>query len=276
MSALRSPLRRVGGKFASAERIINAFPDPSLYKLYCEPCGGAGHVFLARPRYHHAEVFSDLENNLITFWLQAQGNAAELEQRLLSLPYSRALYYQWYRSLFDGTELSDLERAVRYFYVLRGTGTGWIRRSPVGWNCLPSSARSFNSAIDLLSAIQERMRGVVIDNRDVLATIRRYDDESTLFYLDPPYIENEEYYEVCLKNGFPHEELAALLQEVKGYVSLSYYEHSNLEHWYPSPKWRRTRWTQRKNSDIQTGQSGQGQELLLTNYDPPVLEPTLW
>jgi site-specific DNA-adenine methylase len=36
MNTLRSPLKRIGGKSAAAERIIAAFPPPNTYKTFVE------------------------------------------------------------------------------------------------------------------------------------------------------------------------------------------------------------------------------------------------
>ncbi len=43
---ISSPLKWIGGKAASAQRIIAAFPSPNSYDVYVEPCGGAAHVLL--------------------------------------------------------------------------------------------------------------------------------------------------------------------------------------------------------------------------------------
>ncbi len=273
-TVLRSPIKRVGGKAASASRIVAAFPKAESYKTYCEPCCGALHVLLKKPYdERHEEVVNDLDNNLITFWEQMLLNAQAIHERMESLPYARALYYKYYRSLFDGSEMDDLERACRYFYALRGTGTGWLRRSPVGWNHQGKAVRAFRSALEVFEVVQERLKYVAIDNRDVLATVKRYDSPTTFFYFDTPYMGVEQYYEAS-KKGFPHEKLATLLQTVKGQVAFSCYPHPEIDRWYPVDKWRRMTWEQAKSSDIQGEAQATATELLLMNYPEPA--PSLW
>jgi site-specific DNA-adenine methylase len=58
--AARSPLKRIGGKFSAAARIVAAFPDALAYGAYHEPCAGACHVLLAKPAYGHEEIINDL------------------------------------------------------------------------------------------------------------------------------------------------------------------------------------------------------------------------
>lgn len=271
---LRSPIKRIGGKSASAERIVKAFPPASSYKTYVEPCCGALHVLLCKPYdKRHEEIICDLDDNLITFWQQMLENGQAIAERMDSLPYSRKLYYDYYRSLFNGTEMSDFERACRYFYALRGTGTGWLRRSPVGWNYYGQGARTFRSALEVFALVQERLRYVSIDNRDIVSTIRRTDGIDTFTYIDTPYLGAESYYEAS-KKGFPHAEVAKLLNAAKGKVAFSCYPHPLIDEWYPEHKWRRMTWTQPKSSDIQSESQATATEMLLMNY--PAEAATLW
>src|SRR5690242_15379790 len=98
-----SPLPWIGGKHYSARRIVDAFPSPGDYDTYVEPFGGAASVLLARPVIKgHAEAFNDSNHDLVNFWMQCRDHAEDLEARLSSLPYSRALYYQYHSRLYGG------------------------------------------------------------------------------------------------------------------------------------------------------------------------------
>jgi len=239
MTPVSSPLKRIGGKHALGQ---------------------------------HDEMLNDLDDNLITFWQMMREHGQEMQAALEGLLYSRALYYEYYRSLFNGTPLEPLERALRWFYCLRSTGTGWLRKSPVGWNCLPKNVSSYHTALALFEQVQVRLKDVLIDNRDVLATIRRYDSPRTLFYIDPPYVGAEGYYEPS-KKGFPHAELAALLQTIQGRAAVSYYPHPQIDQLYRD--WRRISWQRHKWSQIQleTREEDMATEMLLCNYPEPV---SLW
>jgi DNA adenine methylase len=114
--------------------------------------------------------------------------------------------------------------------------------------------------------VQERLKFVAIDNRDVLATIRRYDSPQTLFYIDPPYINAEMYYEASRYDGFPHEAMARELNNARGLVALSYYPHPSIDRLYPMDKWRRISWQQPKSSDLKSEEMAVATELLLCNY----------
>jgi DNA adenine methylase len=277
--SVRSPLKWIGGKFASAPRIVANFPACDTYDTYLEPCGGAAHVLMYKPQWGHREIYNDLNDDLCNFWLQVQHHADALAERLQGLPYSRKLYYDYHVRLFDGSEIDPLERAVMWFYVLRSTGTGWLRESPGGWNNSMSNAAAYRSVLTCFEQVQQRFTHprVMIDNRDVERALEEYDSSTTLHYVDPPYIGAEYYYQAGvrkkLKKPFDHRRLAALLNQVEGYVILSYYPHPDLDAWYPASRWRRLTWQQPKSCSLASEEIQMATEMLLCNYAAPA--PTI-
>jgi DNA adenine methylase len=85
------------------------------------------------------------------------------------------------------------------------------------WSALPAHLDSFI----------ERLRGVVIENRDACAMMRQHDSAETLFYVDPPYVavtrDAGPDYAFEMTEG-DHEKLAECLHSLKGMVMLSGYE----------------------------------------------------
>jgi DNA adenine methylase len=79
---------------------------------------------------------------------------------------------------------------------------------------------------DCLIAIIDRLRGVVIENRDALEVLEIHDTPDTLHYVDPPYLPEtrdpgEDYrHEMTVEQ---HVKLSELLQVLKGQVILSGY-----------------------------------------------------
>jgi DNA adenine methylase len=212
-----------------------------------------------------------------------QGHADELARLLQALPYSRKLYYEFHVRLFNGSEIDQLERAAMWFYVLRGSATGWFRESPVGWNNSLSNAVAYRSVLELFTQVQARLTHprVIIDNREVERALEEYDSPTTLHYVDPPYIGAEYYYQAGVskhtKKPFDHGRLADILNAAKGYVALSYYPHPDLDAWYPQQTWRRLTWQVQKVSAIHDEVKSQVQtatEMLLMNY--PAASASLW
>jgi hypothetical protein len=119
-----SPLKWIGGKHASARRILAAFPPAHTYGTYHEPCGGAAHVLMLKPTWGHREIYNDLNDDLCNFWRMVQDHADELVERLQALPYSRKLYYYQVgvhthaRKRFDHERLAALLNAARGYVAL--------------------------------------------------------------------------------------------------------------------------------------------------------------
>ncbi len=281
-----SPLKIMGGKSASAERIVAAFPNPSTYDYYIEPCGGAAHVMLRKPLCHHKEIYNDLDDLLVNFWMQLQAHPVQLREMVCALPYSRKMYYDFYHSLYGtkdtlpDTTLSDIDKAVRWFYSLRGNMTGYMRQSTPGWTTLHQDA--LKSVTNLFESVQRRFDRVAIDNRDAIETVKRYARQKwrILFYVDTPYMGTEHYYSAS-RHGFDHAGMAQTLNSLLSetpriQIAFSCYPHPLIDEWYPVEKWRRITWQQHKPSNVSENSTELdiATELLLCNYDEPVA--SLW
>ncbi len=277
---IRSPLPWVGGKYYSASRILEAFPSSKRYDAYVDLFGGAAHVLRRKPlSRNHVEVYNDINSDLVNFWIQCRDHAKELEAYCRTLPYSRELYYQYHASLYAGDEcLEPLERAVRWFYVLRSSFTGWERASSApGWSgsIKKNDAYAYRSALDLFLPLQERFQHVLIDHRDFEPVFHSYNHPQTLFYIDPPYLDVEGYYQhpFTLED---HKRLASLLNGSSALIVLSYYPHPLLETLYPASKWRRITWTTIKHSQRTRAQREKATEMVLCNYPSTTTALSLW
>jgi DNA adenine methylase len=279
----------MGGKHAMAPFILDTFPPKESYDLYCEPFMGGCHVIAQKPAWKHYEVINDLNGDLVNFWLQLRDHADALAARLNTLPYSRQLHYDYHHSLFDGTELEPLERAVRWFYVLQSSFSAHLKSTSVGWRNGPRNSRqagaamsgqphAFHTALALFEVVATRFHSVEIDNRDFEKVIKQHQSPRTLFYVDPPYLEVADYYkQTRAPFGLSdHERLAAALRATPAYVVLSYYDHPLLEDWYPRSAWRRVTWQTFKHSQRTKTTHDVATEVLLCNYPASVVSVPLW
>jgi DNA adenine methylase len=259
----RSPLIWFGGKSKYAEHIISHFPK---HRKYVEPFGGAAHVIAQKPRVTH-EVYNDIDGIVVNFIMQNREDPERMRNACESLPYSRSLFEKWKR---EPLPIEPFERAVRWFYLNRSAiGKGNAEQVPqTGWRHSTVSGQSpangYQTACHLLDGFAERMRGVMIENTDFRTIITKYDDEHTLFYVDPPYVGRERYY----AGGFTeqdHRDLAALLQDVRGKVVISYYSDPLIDELYGN--WWKEIFEAHKQVVGGEGLGRETEELLLMNYD---------
>ena len=230
----RPLLRYHGGKWLIAPWIISFIPR---HLTYVEPYGGGASVLLRKGRSHE-EIYNDLDGDIVNLFRVARDNGEELKRQIILSPYSREEYLLAYKPTDDPIERAR-RTIVRAFQGRAPTGaTGKIseegsiatgfRASSQG--CGKTPARVWASYPDTFNAVIERLRGVVIENRDAIEVIDQHDSVSTFFYIDPPYLfsvrdTGTDYrYEMTDEE---HIRLARKLHEVEGSVILSGY-HSDL------------------------------------------------
>ncbi|GIO02983.1 DNA methyltransferase [Brevibacillus halotolerans] len=262
----RSPLIWFGGKGKVANHIISRMP---FHTCYVELFGGVAHVIAQKAPITN-EVYNDIDGEVVNFLLMARNKPKLLREACESLPYSRMLYEKWKR---EKPPADDFERAVRFFYVNRSgiakgnsdsafsTDTGWRHSKE------HNTARTYQSACRIIESFAERMKTVMIDNRDFRDVAMVYDSPTTLFYVDPPYIGREKYYALTDDDRkHPeqlHRDLADIMNTIQGKAIISYYDDPLLDELYPN--WRRE--TFKSARQVVNGSNNIAEELLLMNFD---------
>lgn len=203
----------IGGKKLLRKTIMNKFPEAHTYDRYIEVFGGAGWVLFGKEPGRHLEVFNDIDSNLINLYRCIKYHCEALQKELDWLLISREQFFDSKNQL-DTRGLTDIQRAARYFLLIK-ISFGADRRT------FGTNKKNLSNSIEYLPEIKERLKNVVIENRDFETLIKVYDRPQALFYLDPPYVGTERYYD----SGFgedDHRRLNAVLKGIKGKFILSY------------------------------------------------------
>ncbi len=212
---MRSFIGWIGGKSHLKNQIISLIPSDC--NRYIEVCGGAGWVLFGKGKIKgQMEVFNDIDGDLINLYRQIKYNCSALQNEIDWLQ-SRKLFNTYRYEIENGIELSDLQRAARYLYLIR-CSFGSNR------NSFATATKRICNIIDALPAYKERLKEVIIENRDFENLIKTYDRPSALFYIDPPYVESEGYYnkKYVSFNKDDHLRLNSVLKGIKGRFILSY------------------------------------------------------
>jgi DNA adenine methylase len=251
---MRSPISLTGSKHHQAPWIINNFPN---HEIYVEVFGGGAHVLTQKSKSKN-EIYNDINDNLVNFLMVARKKPEELYRACDSLPVSRSLFEKW---KWDDWPDDKLERAVRWFYVMRQS-FGGLQQHKSGWKASKTRnvASAYHNSAKLIKLIGKRFKNVAIENDDFRGIIARYDSSETLFYCDPPYIGKEHYYRGKFSKE-DHEYLSALLNDIKGKAVVSYYECQILDELYAG--WQRDN---RKFVKYAGTEREFGNEVLLMNY----------
>ncbi len=212
----------IGGKKLLRKNIIAQFPEKGFGR-YIEVFGGAGWVLFGKEIGKELEVFNDIDSNLINLYRCIKYHREELQKELKWLGISREQFFD-NKSQLETRGLTDIQRAARYFHIIK-VSFGSDRRS-FGMN-----KKNLSASIDYLTEVQERLKNVIIENKDFEDLIRVYDRPDALFYLDPPYHGTEKYYDSDFKQE-EHIRLNRVLRGVEGYFILSYNDDDFIRELY--------------------------------------------
>ena len=197
---MKSPIRYYGGKGGMYKNILFHFP-PFIYSdkkccnngdlpIYIEAYGGSASLLFHKEKTP-IEIYNDLEINVYNlFNVLSKKESYEKFKELCDLSiYSRKLFDEYIISLRID-ELNEIERAFRFYYVNRVAYNG-----VGGFSCIVNAVRrnmsksisDMLSSIDCLDKIHQRLSSVIIENKNAIELIRKYDQKNVFFYLDPPY-----------------------------------------------------------------------------------------
>jgi DNA adenine methylase len=190
-------------------------------------------VLLRKPRAY-AEIFNDLNSEVVNLFKVARDNEANLRRLVELTPYSRE---EW--NLSHEPVDNALEKARRFLvrsHMSHGS-SGVCSRSRSGFRGSAVRKGSCPSHDwirypEALSLISERLQGVIVENKNAIELVKYHDSTQTLIYADPPYVHSTRtWFTAQYKSAYSHEMcdsdhvvLADVLKSVKGFVVLSGYE----------------------------------------------------
>ena len=235
MELVDKPLIRYhGAKFRLAPWIIAQMPN---HTCYTEVYGGAAGVLLQKPRAY-AEVYNDLDGDIVNLFKVVRNSKkrAELIEQLILTPYSREDFESAWQL---GEDDSEVERARKTIIRAQmGFGSAGGSKGITGFRI--DTKRQYGTAQQLwaqypeqVEVIGNRLSGVLIENRPAIQVLKDHDAETTLHYIDPPYVHDTRYAGAKTGRVYRHEmsddahiELLHAIKDLKGMVMLSGYPSS--------------------------------------------------
>lgn len=229
MSALEiknPPLKYNGSKFRLAPWILSHFPE---HVTYVSVFGGGASDLLLKKKSRY-EFYNDLDNEVFNFFQMLRLHGEILINLIQNTPYHR-------KELELCNEFSDDPiECARRFYVRCWQARANNLKQKSGWRVVVNNltgghipASTFNRAEELF-AVRDRLKEVHFECLDYREVLKKYDNNETLFYLDPPYLgktrNNKKYYTKELMSDDEHEELCWAIKDLKGYVVLSGYDNA--------------------------------------------------
>jgi DNA adenine methylase len=232
MKVRRPPLRYHGAKWKLAPWLIGFFPP---HRIYTEAFAGSACVLMRKPRAY-AEVYNDRWSTVVNVFqvLRDPTMAPQLREQLFLTPFARDEFDLTAQPFEDVTD--PIERARRTILrSLAGFGSASTNNThSTGFRANSNRsgttpAQDWMHYPDHVAAFTERLRGVIIENRDATSCLIQHDSPQTLHYVDPPYPHstrnmqrgNAAYAEEMTDDD--HRGLADVLRSLSGMVVLSGY-----------------------------------------------------
>lgn len=218
---IKPPINRMGGKSKLRGRIVEKIPD---HICYCEPFFGAGWVFFGKEE-SEVEVINDKDKELINLFKVLKHHTSEVKRLLDYEIIARDIFNEYKYAKLE--EMTDIQRAIRFMYVINQSFAS--RGISFGYGALKKPTQRLFE-FENLDKIKSRLKNTFVENKDAIDIIKRYDRESTFFFIDPPYYETTGY-EVKFDEQ-KQLELREVLMNIKGKFLLTINDNDVVREWY--------------------------------------------
>ncbi|MFN6534781.1 MAG: DNA adenine methylase [Nostoc sp. EkiNYC01] len=267
---LKSPLRYPGGKSKAINQIVEYLPEN--FSEFREPFVGGGSVFIyLKQKFPDLRIWiNDLNRELFLFWKFAQSDIAQLVQEIRHIKYKYTDGKLLYTELtnVDVNNLSDFERAVRFFVLNRITFSGTVESG--GFSQEAFHKRFTDSSIKRLEKLENILdKNVEITNLDYSHLLKQAGEQVFLF-LDPPYFSatKSKLYgkDGDLHTSFKHQIFAELLQQCHHRWLITYDDSLQIREnfqWANISAWE----LQYGMNNYKQNSAAKGKELFITNYE---------
>jgi DNA adenine methylase len=210
--------------------LADLLPMLPPHRFYVEVFSGSAKLLLNK-QPSEWELLNDVNEEVINFFRVVKHRPSELADRF-EADIVHAKRFKELRLVNPSPAIDEIERASRFGY-LAWQSFGGKGEHFAGGFLYQGMRRPLDTVRELVDDVSERLRRVLMESRDCVECVRRYDSKETLFFLDPPYIGSSEkvgaYEEMPAEH---HRELASVLAKAKGKFILTYNDHADVRKLY--------------------------------------------
>ncbi|MBW4506865.1 MAG: DNA adenine methylase [Scytonematopsis contorta HA4267-MV1] len=268
---IKSPLRYPGGKSKAINQIAKYLPDN--FTEFREPFIGGGSVFIyLKQKFPHLKIWiNDLNTELFLFWKFTQSHLPELIEEIHSIKdkYTNGKLLFEELTTIDVKQLSDFDRAVRFFVLNRITFSGTVESG--GFSEEAFHKRFTYSSILRLEKLEKILTAdVEITNLDYSKLLLHPEGEDVFIFLDPPYFAatKSKLYgkDGNLHTSFDHQRFANIVKNCHHRWLITYDDSPEIKENFKSAniqEWE----LQYGMNNYKQGSAAKGKELFINNYE---------
>jgi DNA adenine methylase len=189
---MKSLITYFGGKGGMYSKIIQHFP--TNFDTYIEPFGGSYAIgFQATEKLRNKiEFYNDLEKNVYSiFKVLSDVSLFETFKYKLDLtPYDENVRAEFIKDLKG--ELDVIDRAYKYFYVIRTSfnGVGGFSHAAINRRGMSKSVSAYLKTVDCLYEYHDRVSKICVLQTNGIELIEKYNTNNFFIYCDPPYAQS--------------------------------------------------------------------------------------
>ena len=205
---------RVGNKVTIKNNIIEKIPDD--FDLYVEPFVGSGVIYLNMNLQNKKSVINDLDKDLMEGH-KAIKKGITLDENNFSFSTDSKIQEDFYKKTHTNHNDKFISEIIRLCGTFGARGMGKIYK--------PITETNFKNKIKNAKKQKEHYKNTQIFNTDYKNIIKKFDNNKTFFYLDPPYEKSTKLYKYDMINL---QDMADLLKNIKGRFLLSINDSPNV------------------------------------------------
>jgi len=218
-NGLKKLLHYPGGDYFIADELLKRLNAACSGECtFVEVFGGSGYMSQAvdRKRFKLI-VYNDINDKLTMLYRMVKKEPEKMATLLSLLPLARSYHKIVIELLKENRCLGELEIAALLFYGICSSFFGSINKG-FSVHKYPSRnlAKSYHKHARGILDMAEKWKDITIENLDFRDVIKMYDRETTVFYLDPPFVgRSEDYYGVDFSVD-DLRDMATMLTQIKG------------------------------------------------------------
>jgi DNA adenine methylase len=226
MTAISPPIKYHGGKHYLAPHIHALARQVPYTHRSITHAGGLGELW----GWEHegiSEAVNDIDEWLMNFWLVLRHpDQFERFRRIIEATPFAEPYWDLASDIIEGKAPAPIfpaDRAAWFFVYCRQSMAGRMdcfaplsrNRTRRGMN---EQVSAWLTAIEGLPAVHARLMRVAMFSKDAVEVIRQQDGENTLFYCDPPYLDETRTSPKVYRHEMNRGQHAELLETLGGIV----------------------------------------------------------
>jgi len=187
---MRPPIKNKGEKWQLREFIISNFPENYEQMTYVEPfCAGAT-IFLNK-NPSKTEIICDSDEGIVSILKAIRDEPKEFIARIKRTKYSeRAFKIAFNRSQ---SEFEDyIDKAINEYILRKMSRNGFKKNFAWSDKLANETADAWETTTDKLQEISDRLKNTTVICKNYVKIIKAWDEENSLFYLDPPALRSIE------------------------------------------------------------------------------------